>query len=122
MAEENAYIQVQRGEGAGDNLGMPRRGLAIAAAGAPSSSAEARGVLTRVPYVFLTAAQSLTDEAGVVEEDLQEAEAKNRLYTLLLERTRREHMAIDQRARARARGGGLAGRGAPRCTRARTRC
>ena len=31
-----------------------------------------------------------------MEDDLQEAEAKNRLYTLLLERTRREHMAIDQ--------------------------
>lgn len=44
--------------------------------------------------------QSLTDEAHQVEEDLQEAEAKNRLYTLLLERTRREHMAIDQQVRA----------------------
>ena len=43
--------------------------------------------------------QSLTDEAAVVEEDLREAEAKNRLYALLLERTRREHMAIDQQAR-----------------------
>ena len=34
-----------------------------------------------------------------VEEELQEADAKNRLYTLLGERTRREHMAIDQRVR-----------------------
>lgn len=46
-----------------------------------------------VAYLWL---QSLTDEGRQVEEDLQEAEAKNRLYTLLLERTRREHMAIDQ--------------------------
>lgn len=45
------------------------------------------------------ATQSLTDEAHQVEEDLREAEAKNRLYTLLLERTRREHMAIDQQVR-----------------------
>ena len=41
----------------------------------------------------------MTDEGHQVEEDLQEAEAKNRLYTLLLERTRREHMAIDQQVR-----------------------
>lgn len=32
-----------------------------------------------------------------VEEDLLEADAKNRLYYLLGERTRREHMAIDQK-------------------------
>lgn len=34
-----------------------------------------------------------------VEEDLLEADAKNRLYYLLGERTRREHMAIDQKVR-----------------------
>lgn len=32
-----------------------------------------------------------------VEEDLLEADAKNRLYYLLGERTRREHMSIDQK-------------------------
>ena len=40
-----------------------------------------------------------------MEEDLREAEAKNRLYTLLLERTRREHMAIDQQVRRPAAAG-----------------
>lgn len=45
------------------------------------------------------APQSLTEEGQRVEEELQEAEAKNRLYGLLLERTRREHMAIDQLVR-----------------------
>ncbi|KAI8463263.1 MAG: hypothetical protein J3K34DRAFT_527117, partial [Monoraphidium minutum] len=49
--------------------------------------------------------QSLEGEAAQVEEDLREAEAKNRLYTLLLERTRREHMAIDQQARGAGGGG-----------------
>ncbi|KAF8062960.1 hypothetical protein HT031_003799 [Scenedesmus sp. PABB004] len=46
---------------------------------------------------------SLRDEMARVEEDLQEAEAKNRLYQLLHERTRREHLTIDQKARAPAR-------------------
>ena len=32
-----------------------------------------------------------------IEEDLLEAEAKNRLYYLLGERTRREHMTVDQK-------------------------
>jgi cell division protein FtsB len=44
--------------------------------------------------------QSLRDEMTRVEEDLLEADAKNRLYYLLGERTRREHMAIDQKVRA----------------------
>ncbi|WIA19827.1 hypothetical protein OEZ85_005735 [Tetradesmus obliquus] len=43
--------------------------------------------------------QSLRDEMTRVEEDLLEADAKNRLYYLLGERTRREHMAIDQKVR-----------------------
>ena len=46
--------------------------------------------------------QSLTDESHHVEEELAEAEAKNKLYVMLLERTRREHMAIDQQVRMRA--------------------
>lgn len=41
--------------------------------------------------------QELRDEMTRVEEDLLEADAKNRLYYLLGERTRREHMAIDQK-------------------------
>lgn len=40
--------------------------------------------------------QSLTEESAQVEDELAEAEAKNRLYVMLLERTRREHMAVDQ--------------------------
>eukprot|EP00879_Flechtneria_rotunda_P017327 GHRR01018151.1.p1 GENE.GHRR01018151.1~~GHRR01018151.1.p1 ORF type:complete len:898 (+),score=438.17 GHRR01018151.1:161-2854(+) len=43
--------------------------------------------------------QELRDEMARVEEDLLEADAKNRLYYLLGERTRREHMAIDQKVR-----------------------
>eukprot|EP00775_Hariotina_reticulata_P005882 gene5882-6123_t len=43
--------------------------------------------------------QNLRDEMNRVEEDLLEADAKNRLYYLLGERTRREHMAIDQKVR-----------------------
>ncbi|KAF6261763.1 hypothetical protein COO60DRAFT_1636588 [Scenedesmus sp. NREL 46B-D3] len=43
--------------------------------------------------------QSLRDEMTRVEDDLLEADAKNRLYYLLGERTRREHMAIDQKVR-----------------------
>jgi len=35
-----------------------------------------------------------------IDEDLTEAEAKNRLYYLLGERTRREHQAMDQKVRA----------------------
>eukprot|EP00882_Tetradesmus_deserticola_P013923 GHRQ01014789.1.p1 GENE.GHRQ01014789.1~~GHRQ01014789.1.p1 ORF type:complete len:353 (+),score=107.44 GHRQ01014789.1:1145-2203(+) len=47
--------------------------------------------------------QSLRDEMTRVEEDLLEADAKNRLYYLLGERTRREHMAIDQKVCAAVR-------------------
>ena len=36
----------------------------------------------------------------LIDEDLTEAEAKNRLYYLLGERTRREHQATDQKLRA----------------------
>lgn len=35
-----------------------------------------------------------------VDDDLLEADAKNRLYQLLGERTRQEHMALDQKASA----------------------
>ncbi|KAL3130594.1 hypothetical protein ABBQ38_008398 [Trebouxia sp. C0009 RCD-2024] len=38
--------------------------------------------------------RALTEESKVLEEELIEVEAKNRLYTLLGERTRREHMAM----------------------------
>ncbi|KAA6428968.1 MAG: hypothetical protein FRX49_01078 [Trebouxia sp. A1-2] len=38
--------------------------------------------------------KALTEESKVLEEELIEVEAKNRLYTLLGERTRREHMAM----------------------------
>lgn len=34
-----------------------------------------------------------------VDEDLLEADAENRLYQLLGERTRQEHMALDQKVR-----------------------
>jgi hypothetical protein len=50
--------------------------------------------------LLLLLVQSLRDEMMRVEEDLLEADAKNRLYYLLGERTRREHMAIDQKVRA----------------------
>jgi hypothetical protein len=50
--------------------------------------------------LLLLPVQSLRDEMTRVEEDLLEADAKNRLYYLLGERTRREHMAIDQKVRA----------------------
>lgn len=40
--------------------------------------------------------QSLRDEMSQLEGDLLEADAKNQLYTLLQERTRREHMEVDQ--------------------------
>jgi hypothetical protein len=45
--------------------------------------------------------QSLRDEMNQIEEDLLEAEAKNRLYYLLGERTRREHMTVDQKVMPR---------------------
>eukprot|EP00873_Tetraselmis_striata_P022804 jgi/Tetstr1/443068/TSEL_031126.t1 len=41
----------------------------------------------------------LRNEMKSLEEDLVEAEAKNRLYTLLCERTRREHMAMEKKVR-----------------------
>lgn len=41
--------------------------------------------------------QALHDEMAQVDEDLLEADAKNRLYQLLGERTRQEHMALDQK-------------------------
>jgi hypothetical protein len=41
--------------------------------------------------------QGLHDEMAQVELDLLEADAKNRLYQLLGERTRQEHMALDQK-------------------------
>ncbi|GAX81127.1 hypothetical protein CEUSTIGMA_g8561.t1 [Chlamydomonas eustigma] len=43
--------------------------------------------------------QQLKDEMRRIDEDLTEAEAKNRLYYLLGERTRREHQATDQKVR-----------------------
>lgn len=43
--------------------------------------------------------QQLQDEMKQIDEELVEAEAKNRLYYLLGERTRREHMAMDQKVR-----------------------
>eukprot|EP00878_Enallax_costatus_P035713 GHUV01039918.1.p1 GENE.GHUV01039918.1~~GHUV01039918.1.p1 ORF type:complete len:245 (+),score=71.35 GHUV01039918.1:584-1318(+) len=51
--------------------------------------------------VCIITVQELRDEMTRVEEDLLEADAKNRLYYLLGERTRREHMAIDQKVRWR---------------------
>lgn len=42
----------------------------------------------------------LQDEMKRIDEDLTEAEAKNRLYYLLGERTRREHASMDQKVRA----------------------
>jgi len=42
---------------------------------------------------------NLKDEMKRIDEDLTEAEAKNRLYYLLGERTRREHQALDQKVR-----------------------
>lgn len=44
--------------------------------------------------------QQLKDEMKRIDEELVEAEAKNRLYYLLGERTRREHLAMDQKVRA----------------------
>lgn len=44
---------------------------------------------------------NLKEEMRQIDEDLLEAEAKNRLYYLLGERTRREHMAMDQKVRER---------------------
>jgi hypothetical protein len=44
--------------------------------------------------------QGLHDEMAQVDEDLLEADAKNRLYQLLGERTRQEHMALDQKVRS----------------------
>lgn len=41
--------------------------------------------------------QGLHDEMAQVDDDLLEADAKNRLYQLLGERTRQEHMALDQK-------------------------
>ncbi|MEW5300191.1 MAG: hypothetical protein WDW36_003138 [Sanguina aurantia] len=41
----------------------------------------------------------LQDEMRRIDEELVEAEAKNRLYYLLGERTRREHVAMDQKVR-----------------------
>lgn len=41
-------------------------------------------------------AAALEEEAARADAELREADAKNRLYALLLERTRREHMAMDQ--------------------------
>ncbi|KAK9808645.1 hypothetical protein WJX72_001158 [[Myrmecia] bisecta] len=43
--------------------------------------------------------QQLQEEMAVLDEELIEAEAKNRLYTLLGERTRREHMAMEKKVR-----------------------
>ncbi|KAJ9514487.1 hypothetical protein QJQ45_016222 [Haematococcus lacustris] len=43
--------------------------------------------------------QQLQDEMKRIDEDLTEAEAKNRLYYLLGERTRREHQSMDQKVR-----------------------
>ncbi|EFJ49199.1 hypothetical protein VOLCADRAFT_104414 [Volvox carteri f. nagariensis] len=44
--------------------------------------------------------QQLQDEMKHIDEELVEAEAKNRLYYLLGERTRREHLAMDMKVRA----------------------
>ncbi|KAG2438191.1 hypothetical protein HXX76_005797 [Chlamydomonas incerta] len=44
--------------------------------------------------------QQLQDEMKQIDEELVEAEAKNRLYYLLGERTRREHLAMDMKVRA----------------------
>ncbi|KAG2493525.1 hypothetical protein HYH03_008339 [Edaphochlamys debaryana] len=44
--------------------------------------------------------QELQDEMKHIDEELVEAEAKNRLYYLLGERTRREHLAMDMKVRA----------------------
>lgn len=41
--------------------------------------------------------QGLHDEMAQVDDDLLEADAKNRLYQLLGERTHQEHMALDQK-------------------------
>jgi hypothetical protein len=46
---------------------------------------------------LLPTPQALHDETAQVDEDLLEADAKNRLYQLLGERTRQEHMALDQK-------------------------
>lgn len=43
--------------------------------------------------------EALQDEQKVLEEELVEAEAKNRLYSLLGERTRREHMTMENKVR-----------------------
>eukprot|EP00798_Chlamydomonas_sp_ICE-L_P004200 gene4200-14305_t len=43
--------------------------------------------------------KQLQDELKRIDEDLTEAEAKNRLYYLLGERTRREHQGMDQKVR-----------------------
>ncbi|PNH05351.1 hypothetical protein TSOC_008393 [Tetrabaena socialis] len=44
--------------------------------------------------------QQLQDEMKHIDDELVEAEAKNRLYYLLGERTRREHLAMDMKVRA----------------------
>ncbi|GLC33234.1 hypothetical protein PLESTF_000156500 [Pleodorina starrii] len=44
--------------------------------------------------------QQLQDEMKHIDEELVEAEAKNRLYYLLGERTRREHLAMDMKVRS----------------------
>eukprot|EP00798_Chlamydomonas_sp_ICE-L_P014198 gene14198-20168_t len=44
--------------------------------------------------------KQLQDELKRIDEDLTEAEAKNRLYYLLGERTRREHQGCDQKVRS----------------------
>lgn len=54
-------------------------------------------VFNTVPGLLLCAVQGLHDEMAQVELDLLEADAKNRLYQLLGERTRQEHMALDQK-------------------------
>jgi hypothetical protein len=38
-----------------------------------------------------------------IQRDLEEGDAKNRLYQLLLERTKREHMSVDQKVGRRER-------------------
>lgn len=48
---------------------------------------------------------ALEEEAARADAELREADAKNRLYALLLERTRREHMAMDQEVRMGLGGG-----------------
>lgn len=52
-----------------------------------------------LPLIHLPTLQGLRDEMQHIDDDLLEAEAKNRLYYLLGERTRHEHLAIDQKVR-----------------------